>query len=139
MNNAPVIADAGVIIGLIYKRDQWHEWALDQAKHLAPPFFTCEAAITEACFLLQDISDGEQNVLGMIADGYLQINFSLSDEADSVKALMKKYDNVPMSLADACIVRMSDLIKNSVVYTVDGDFLIYRNGGGKKISLIYPN
>ena len=139
MNNSLIIADAGVIVGLICQKDQWHKWALRQAKQLAPPFFTCEAVITEACFLLQDVSGGEQNVLGMIADGYMRIDFSLSDEAASIKALMKKYANVPMSLADACLVRMSEMIKNSTVYTVDGDFLIYRRNGRQKIPLIYPD
>jgi len=138
MIKAQVIADAGVIVGLIYKRDQWHEWALSLAKELTPPFFTCEAVITEACFLLQDVSGGEQNVLGMLADGYLQIKFSLSEHAASVKALMKKYDSVPMSLADASIVRMTELIANSTIFTADGDFLIYRKNGRTKIPLIYP-
>ncbi len=139
MNNSPVITDAGIIVGLIYQKDQWHEWTKEQSKHLLPPFLTCEAVITEACFLLQDISDGEQNVLGMIADGYLQIDFSLSDEAESVKFLMKKYDSVPMSLADACLVRMSEQYENSVVFTVDGDFVIYRKNGKQEIPLIIPD
>ena len=139
MNNSPIIADAGVIVGLIYQKDQWHEWTKEQSKHLLPPFLTYEAVITEACFLFQDISDGEQNVLGMIADGYLHIDFSLSEEAASVKSLMKKYDSVPMSLADACLVRMSEQHENSVVFTLDGDFVIYRKNGKQEIPLIIPS
>lgn len=138
MNNSPTIADAGVIVGLIYQKDQWHEWTFQQANQLLPPFLTCEAVITEACFLLQDIPDGEQNVLGMIAAGYLQIDFSLSGEAANIKSLMKKYENVPMSLADACLVRMSERRENSVIFTVDSDFHIYRKNGKQKISLVIP-
>ncbi len=138
MNSSPIIADAGVIVGLIYEKDQWHEWAFEQAKQLAPPFFTCETVITEACYLLQNVRDGEQTILGMIADGFLQIDFRLSDEAASIKSLMKKYENVPMSLADACLVRMSEKIENSIVFTTDGDFHIYRKKGKRKIDLITP-
>jgi len=138
MNNSPVIADAGVIVGLIYEKDQWHEWAFEQSKQLAPPFFTCEIVITEACFLLQNIKDGEQTILSMIADGFLQIDFRLSDEAASVKSLIKKYKNVPMSLADACLVRMSEQIENSIVFTTGSDFHIYRKNGKQKIDLIIP-
>jgi uncharacterized protein len=138
MNNSPIIADTGVIVGLISAKDQWHEWAFEQAKQLLPPFYVCEAVITEACFLLHNIPDGEQNILGMIAAGHLQINFSLSAEAESIKVLMKKYKDVPMSLADACIVRMSELADNSVVFTVDSDFRIYRKNGKKEIPLIIP-
>lgn len=139
MNNTPTIADTGVIVGLIYQKDQWHEWTVEQSKNLAPPFFTCEAVITEACFLLHNVSDGEQKVLGMVADGYLQIDFSLTDEVAVIKSLMKKYENVPMSFADACLVRMSELIENSIVFTIDSDFLIYRKDKKKEIPLIFPD
>ena len=138
MNNLPIIADTGVIVGLIYEKDQWHEWAFEQSKQVLPPFYTCEAVITESCFLLQNIPDGEQKVLGMVAAGHLQIDFSLSAEAESIKSLMKKYSDVPMSFADACLVRMSELIENSKVFTIDSDFLIYRKDGKKQIPLIYP-
>jgi len=138
MSNQPVIADAGVIVGLIYERDQWNEWTRAQAVNLPVPYLTCEAVITEACYLLQNVSDGEEKVLQMIELGVLQVSFSLSAEVKAVKALMKKYSNVPMSLADACLVRMSELVDNSVVFTTDSDFHIYRKNGKKKIDLIIP-
>lgn len=138
MINTPIIADAGIIVGLIYEKDQWHKWTFEQSKRLAPPFLTCEAVIVEACFLLRDMRGGEQNILGLMADGHLQINFSLADEVTAVKVLMKKYADVPMSLADACLVRMSELTDNSTVFTLDGDFHIYRKHGKKKIDLIIP-
>ena len=139
MSNQPVIADAGVIVGLIYERDQWNEWTRTQAAGLPIPYLTCEAVITEACYLLQDVSDGEEKVLQMIELGVLQVNFSLSAEIGAVKALMKKYKNVPMSLADACLVRMSETIKDSVIFTTDSDFHIYRKSGKRKIDLIIPS
>ncbi len=139
MNNSPIIADTGVIVGLIHEKDQWHEWAFEQAKQLLPPFYVCEAVITEACFLLHSVPDGEQKVLGMVAAGHLQIDFSLSAEAENIKALMKKYEDVPMSLADACLVRMSELNDNAVVFTIDSDFWIYRKHGKKEIPLIIPD
>ena len=139
MNNSPIIADTGVIVGLIYEKDQWHEWAFEQSKQLLPPFYVCEAVITEACFLLHNIPDGEQKVLGMVAAGHLQIDFSLSAEAENIRVLMKKYKDVPMSLADACLVRMSELINNSVVFTIDSDFRIYRKNSKKEIPLIIPD
>jgi uncharacterized protein len=139
MNNSPIIADAGVIVGLIYQRDQWHEWTQTQAANLPVPYLTCETVITEACFLLQSVSEGEQKVLQMLKKGVLEIDFSLSAEVETIKALMKKYENVPMSLADSCLVRMSELIENSIVFTIDGDFRIYRKNGKKEIPLIIPD
>ena len=134
----PIIADTGVIAGLLNPKDQWREWTVNQWRQLPAPFLTCEAVIVEACFLLHHIKDGEQDVLSLIEAGILQIDFSLSAEVITVKVLMNKYKDVPMSLANACLVRMSELIDNSVVFTLDSDFHIYRKNGRRKIPLIIP-
>ena len=134
----PTIADTGVIVAYLNKKDQWHQWTLEKMRNLPTPFLTCEAVITEACFLMQTKPDGKADVLKMLAEGALQIDFSLSNEVAEIKKLIKKYDSVPMDFADACLVRMSELIENSLVFTVDGDFLIYRKNGKKEIPLIYP-
>jgi len=134
----PIIADTGVIAAFLNPKDQWREWAVEKWRELPAPFLTCEAVITEACFLLHHPKDGEQDVLSLVEAGILQIDFRLFDETANVKSLMKKYANVPMSLADACLVRMSELIDNSIVFTLDSDFHIYRKNGKKKIDLIIP-
>ncbi len=134
----PIIADTGVIAAFLNPKDQWREWTVEQWRELPAPFLTCEAVITEACFLLHHTKDGEQDVLSLVEAGILQIDFRLSDKAKSVKSLMKKYENVPMSLADACLVRMSERIENAVVFTTDSDFHIYRKNGKRKIDLIIP-
>jgi len=134
----PTIADTGIIVAYLNKKDQWHQWTLEQMRSLPTPFLTCEAVITEACYLMQSKPDGKADVLKMLDDGALQIDFSLSDEVSEIKKLIRKYDSVPMDFADACLVRMSKLIENSIVFTVDLDFLIYRKNGKKQIPLIYP-
>ena len=134
----PIIADTGVIAGLLNPKDQWREWTVNQWRQLPAPFLTCEAVIVEACFLLQHTKDGEQDVLSLLEAGILQIDFSISAEVITVKVLMNKYKDVPMSLADACLVRMSELTDNSVVFTLDSDFHIYRKNGRRKIPLIIP-
>ncbi len=138
MINQPIIADAGIVAAYLNKKDQWHEWTLSQLRNLPTPFLTCEAVITEACFLMQSAPGGKDDVLRMLADEVLQIKFSLANEVTQIKALMKKYKDVPMSLADACLVRMSEQIENSIVFTTDSDFHIYRKKGKQKIDLIIP-
>lgn len=133
-----IIADTGVIVAYLDKRDEWHDWTFEQMKTLPAPYSVCESVITESCFLLDRLHNGKNNVLAMLKAGYLAIDFSLSDEVESVQNLIKKYDNVPMSLADACLVRMSETIKDSTVFTTDGDFHIYRKHGKQKIDLIIP-
>lgn len=139
MRTPQVIVDSGVIVGLINKKDQWHEWAAESSAKLAPPFFTCEAVISEACHLLSDTLHGEDRVLSLVEAGHVQVRFSASDEVSAVRSLMRKYKDVPMAFADACIVRMSELIEGSTVFTVDGDFRIYRRNRRANISLVIPD
>lgn len=138
MINRPIIADAGIVVAYLNKKDQWHEWTLAQLRNLPTPFLTCEAVITEVCFLMQSAPGGKDDVLRMLAGEVLQINFSLAVEVTQIKALMKKYKDVSMSLADACLVRMSETIEDSAVFTTDSDFHIYRKNGKQKIDLIIP-
>jgi predicted nucleic acid-binding protein len=133
-----IIADAATIVALIDKRDKFHQWAASQAENLPIPFLTCEAVISESCYLLHNILNGEKTVLTYLKKGILQIDFSLSNEVEAIENSMQKYSDVPMSLADACLVRMSELIDNSVVFTLDSDFYIYRKNGKRKIDLVVP-
>jgi len=133
-----IIADASTIVALIDKRDNSHQWASSQVENLPIPFLTCEAVISESCYLLHSIFQGEQTVLNYLKKGILQIDFSLSNEIEVIESLMRKYENVPMSLADACLVRMSETKKDSTVFTTDSDFHIYRKNGKQKIPLIIP-
>ncbi len=133
-----IIADTGVIVAYLDKRDNRHDWTIEQMKVLPAPYAVCESVITESCFLLNRLHNGKNNVLAMLKAGLLTIDFSLSAEIEAVQTLLNKYDNVPMSLADACLVRMSELTDNSFIFTLDGDFRIYRKNGKDEISLIIP-
>ena len=123
---------------MIDKRDKFHGWTLKQAESLPIPFLTCEAVINESCYLLYKIYQGEKTVLTLLKRGILQVDFSLSNEVEAIQFLMKKYADVPMSLADACLIRMSEKTDNSAVFTLDSNFHIYRKNGRQKIDLIIP-
>lgn len=134
-----IIADTGAIVALIDESDNFHAWANKQAGKLLPPFSTCEAVIAEASYLLKAFEKGQQTLLTFIEQGFLRTEFSLSAEIAQVKALMKKYADVPMGLADACLVRMSELTEGSTVFTLDSDFWVYRKHGKEQIPLLIPN
>lgn len=104
------LLDTCCLFAFINKREKLHSWAIEQWKTIDPPFLTCEAVITEACFLLQDVYEGEDAVMNLIAQKIIQIPFQLNEDSQAIRELMKRYQNVPMSLADACLVRMSELI-----------------------------
>jgi len=97
-----IIIDTGPLVALVNRREITHQWAVQTTAELAYPFFTCEAVITEACFLLQNIYGGEAAVMGLVKNQRIVIPFQFSEEVNSVQDLMQRYQSVPMSFADAC-------------------------------------
>lgn len=134
-----VILDTGPLIAILNPQDRHHRWAQEQWAQVTPPFLTCEAVITEACFLAHRLArGGEEAVVSLIERGVLDVSFQLADEAATVARMMKKYRDVPMSLADACLVRMSERHAGSLILTLDGDFRIYRSSARQSVPAWTP-
>ncbi len=132
------LLDTGVLVALLSKADRYHEWATATVTTANLPLLTCEAVITEACFLLQRDSCSQQAVLSLVSRGAVQIAFCLSEEVNVIEALIDRYKNVPMSLADACLVRMAELYPESTVLTLDSDFKVYRKHRNQEILVMMP-
>jgi predicted nucleic acid-binding protein len=94
--------------------------------------------LAESCYLLQG-SGGDEAILKMIEDGFIQIPFSLTDHAKEVGQILTKYKSNKVSLADASLVRILELVKGGIILTTDSDFQVYRIHRNKKISIISPN
>jgi uncharacterized protein len=92
--------------------------------------------LTEACYLARRTDGGTPAVLELIERGVVRLAFDLENNFSDVSSLMYRYANVPMSLADACLVRMSELIPNCVVLTLDSDFRIYRRHKRQRIPIL---
>ena len=133
-----VIIDTGPLVALLVARERHHGWARETLDALEPPLFTCEAVLSEACFLVRDLRGGRDAVLGLVARGAVEVGFALTVEIERVRRLMARYASVPMSLADACLVRMAELHADAVILTLDSDFRIYRRNGRQALPLIMP-
>ena len=118
------LVDAGFLIALLSRRDRHHRWAAAQISDLVLPWKTCEAALSEAFHLLG--SRGRPGLAALLRRGALTPAFDLADELHRVLDLMQKYADVPMSLADACLVRMTETMAGPIVLTTDTDFGLYR-------------
>jgi predicted nucleic acid-binding protein len=99
---------------------------------------TCESVISEALFLLRGVNGGARKIAELLSDGGLRIGFTLASESASVCGLLDKYSDVPMSLADACLVRMTELYPKHALLTLDADFRIYRRHRHRDLPLIIP-
>jgi len=104
-----VIVDTGPLIALLNPSDAHHEWARASFDTIEPPMFSCEAVLSEACFLLHRIKGGQGAVVDLVAQGIVRVSFALGSELVAVRKLMDRYASMPMSLADACLARMSEL------------------------------
>lgn len=133
-----LLVDAGPLVALFDRRDRFHAWAASQFSGRQPPLLTCEAVLTEAAHLLRR-AGGEAALLEMIRRGLITTPFQLQDEVSRVAKLMARYDNVPMSLADACLVRMAEQHDDVEIMTLDSDFRIYRKNGRQVIPTIMPD
>lgn len=133
-----VVIDTGPVVALLNRRDRQHAWVRDVLDAVEPPIFTCEAVISEACFLLGRIRGGQDAVFELLSKDVLKIEFRMRDEIDALRILMRKFANVPMSLADACLVRMTELDPQSMVLTLDSDFRVYRRNRRQAIPTIMP-
>ena len=130
-----VVVDTGAIVGALNQRDQHFLKAGPIFRELPKPMLTCEAVVTEVMFILRNMPQHSTTALELIASGVLKLDYSLQDEVEHVQVLLHKYESLPMSLADACLVRMSELY-DAPVFTFDTDFRIYRRQGRQRIPLL---
>lgn len=133
---ASVIVDAGLLVALLSRRDTHHSWAVLQAPQYAPPWHTCDAALSEAFHLLG--ARGLPALSALLRRGAVGVRFDLASEMEPVLRLMQKYAGVPMSLADACLVRLSETLPDPVIFTTDSDFQIYRRHSRQIVPCVVP-
>jgi predicted nucleic acid-binding protein len=133
-----VLIDTGPLVAALRRRDAHHEWARAHFEAATEPFITCEAVISEGLFLLERAGDGKASLCGLLERGIVVVRYSFADELTETIRLIRRYDDLPMSFADACLVRMAGRTDESIVFTVNGDFRTYRKNGRQVIPLITP-
>ena len=131
-----ILVDAGFVVALLSRRDAQHQWAVNQAPELPPPWSTCEAVLSEAYHLLGE--RGAPSLSAMLHRRALVISFELSKNVEPVTKLIEKYSDVPLSLADACLVRMTETLADPVILTTDEDFRVYRRHSRQVVPCVTP-
>ena len=134
-----IIADAGPIVAMLNRRDQFHAWAADSLKTLKEPLCTCEAVLTEAFFRLSHVPRGQRQLLDLLTESdVIALNWRLDNNRVWIKQLMNKHADTPASFADACLVSIAAASSSPLIWTTDRHFEIYRLPGGKRIPLLAP-
>ena len=133
-----IIVDTGPLVAYFNRRDRWHSWVTQQMAALNPPLVTCEPVLAEACFLIQRGGGKPADLVRKVAQRNLEIGIEIDEEASGLESLMKRYEDTPMSLADACLVRLTERIPDCRLFTLDSDFEHYRRNGRQVIPLLPP-
>lgn len=133
-----LIVDTGPLVAMLSRTETSHEWCVQALSGFDGELLTCEAVLTEAFFLLDRTRAGTTALWNMLDRELLLIPFELKQELQSVQSLKSTYQNVPMSLADACLVRMAELFSDAKVLTLDSDFQIYRKNKNEIIPCLAP-
>jgi uncharacterized protein len=132
------LADTGALVALLDRADKHHDWAVSCFKTLRPPLLTCEAVLAETLHLLSDLPRSSAALERLYSEGVVRVEFDFSAHASSVWRLIEKYADLPMDFADACLARMTEIKSDSIVWTTNSHFKIYRRHGRQAIRLLTP-
>ncbi|HEV3214095.1 MAG TPA: PIN domain-containing protein [Vicinamibacterales bacterium] len=133
MNPAGILLDTGPLVALLSKNDANHDRALRDFAECAPPFRCCEAVVAEACFLMRKVhTAGPAEVVALGERGVYMIAISVGEHWTNVGAILRKYSDRPISLADACLIRCAEIHQEARILTFDGDFSIYKWARNRK-------
>jgi predicted nucleic acid-binding protein len=132
----PVLLDTGVIVALLDRSESFHRTCAQTVREVEAPLVTCEAVITESCYLLRNLSGASGAVIENVAAGIFQVPFQLSRDTAGVRRVLQKYKDRKIDLADACLIRLADEFGTADILTLDQDFAIYRWGKNKPFRVL---
>lgn len=133
-----VLLDTGPLVSFLVGTAEHHQWACDHWKRFKPPLYTCESVLAETAHLLRREHYEPEPLLELLELGMLEVTFFIKDDLPALKQLLRRYSNLRMSLADACLVRMSEIAGRCVIMTLDSDFQVYRRFGRQHIPVLMP-
>ena len=139
MNAPGVLLDTGPLVALLSRNDADHVLAKQLFAQCAKPLRSCEAVVSEACFLLRSVHErAPAEVIRLARNGVYEISVAMRDHWADIEALLQKYANRPISVADACLIRCAEILDEPRILTFDSDFGIYRWGKRQQFDLISP-
>jgi predicted nucleic acid-binding protein len=134
------LLDTGPLVAFFDRSDADHEWAKEQWAKAPVPMLTCEAVLAEAAYVLQERAGlAPEKLLALFERGIVTVPFRIEEHAGPVAHLLEKYRDQEMQLADACLVRMSELKRDCRIFTLDkAELQVYRRFERQVIPLVGP-
>lgn len=120
------LIDAGPLIALFNKNDKYHEKIKEFIKNYKGLLTTSWPVITEVCHMLDFNINAQIDFLKWIKLGGLKVEDIETEEIDKIIKLSEKYSDIPMDLADATLIIISERLGIKEIITIDSDYYIYR-------------
>jgi uncharacterized protein len=127
----PILVDTGVIVSSLVQTEKHHGICVQALRDAERPLLTCDAVIVESCHILRRVAGAAEAVLANISAGLIQTPFQLSRQSAAVRSILKKYRDLRIDFADACLIRMAEQFETGEILTLDQDFDVYRWGKNK--------
>jgi predicted nucleic acid-binding protein len=134
----PILIDTGAIFALFDEDDWAHERCVRALERIHRPLVTCEAVITESCYLLRRRRDAVDAVLANVETGFFGIPLRISHSSRQIREIFRKYGDTPADFADACLIAMADELNIGDILTIDSDFKHYRWRRTRKFNMLIP-
>ncbi len=132
-----ILVDAGPLVALADRTDADHAACVRALQLMREPLATVWPALTEAVYLVQRWPKAQSELLHLVEDGRLRILPVGREDMPRIRALMEKYRDLPMDLADAALVRVAERERLRTVFTIDRrGFSIYRPQGLGKFRIV---
>lgn len=137
MRSASLI-DSGPLVALFHRSDRYHKQAIAFLRGYTGRFVTTWPVITETLYLLSSSASTQSNLLEWIERGSLELRDLDMLDLKYIRTRMRKYADVPMDLADASLMAVSERTSIITIASIDSDFSIYRTSKGKYLGNIFP-
>ncbi|MGM0365661.1 MAG: type II toxin-antitoxin system VapC family toxin [Actinomycetota bacterium] len=131
------LIDAGPLIALFNKSDKYHEEIKEFIKNYSGLLTTSWPVITEVCHMLDFNINAQIDFLKWIKLDGLKVEDIKTEEIDIIIKLSEKYSDIPMDLADATLVVISERLGVKEIITIDSDYYIYRTTEKEMIRNIF--
>ena len=132
-----LLLDTGPLLALVNRRDRNHTWIRGILACYKGRVVTCEAVISEAWFLAQSRLSPPSSLLALLERLPLEI---ISAWSSRTLDLVRRYADLPMDVADSCLVALAEGAPESIVVTTDKrDFSLYRMHGKEPVPVLFPD
>jgi uncharacterized protein len=132
-----ILVDAGPLVAILHRDDRRHRECVQALRALRPPLGTTWPVVTEAMYLLGFSMVAQDELWSLIESGRLYLLGLDASDAPRMRALMRKYRDLPMDLADASLVAVAERDGINKVFTLSHrDFGVYRPAKLGRFSII---